>query len=192
MDKISIIHNDQGIIRYLDNYTHYTLDNIIENIKWRNDPITMFGKTYPQPRLTAWYGDPGITYTYSKITMVAAPWTPILKNIQEELFLNFKLNFNSVMLNYYRDGNDHMSFHSDDEKELGMNPTIASLSFGATRSFHLKHKKNPAKKVEKFELHSQSLLIMEKELQHFWLHKITKSVKIKEPRLNLTFRLILL
>ena len=187
---MQIIHNDQGIIRYQEKYLNYSMDQVLENIVWRNDPITMFGKTYPQPRLTAWYGDLGVSYTYSKITMEAKPWTPILKDIQQKIFIDFKLNFNSVLLNFYRDGHDHMSFHADDEKELGANPTIASLSIGATRSFQLKHKFDKNKAIKKIELTSQSLLLMENELQHFWHHRIAKSLKVKEPRLNLTFRYI--
>ena len=184
----------QGIVLYQENYLPhnetYSIQNITSNIAWRNDPITMFGKTYPQPRLTAWYGDDGLQYTYSKIKMIATPWTPILKLIRDQLQLTLQKPFNSVLLNFYRNGLDHMYYHADNEPELGMNPTIASLSFGATRIFQLKHRHDQSIAPLKINLESHSLLVMKDELQHFWLHKINKSMKVNEPRLNLTFRQI--
>ena len=187
--RVEVLNHD-GLVLYQGNYSQLSIDEITKNIVWRNDPITMFGKTYPQPRLTAWHGDPNISYTYSKIKMVTMEWTPLLKVLRDQLTEDLKTPFNAVLVNYYRDGNDHMSFHTDDEKELGVNPTIASLSFGATRSFHLKHRYDKTQPVKIFNLESQSLLVMKNELQHFWLHKIAKSARIKEPRLNLTFRMI--
>ena len=115
----------------------------------------------------------------------------MLKKIKDQLEVDLKTKFNSVLVNYYRDGNDHMSFHSDDEKELGLNPTIASISLGATRKFHLKHRYDKLLPTQIIDLESQSLLVMKNELQHFWLHKISKSTKVFQPRLNLTFRHIL-
>ena len=185
----------QGYVLYQENYLAqnetYTIQNITKNIVWRNDPITMFGKTYPQPRLTAWYGGEGIQYTYSKIKMTTTPWTPILKSIRDQLQDSLQTPFNSVLLNLYRTGLDHMSYHADNEPELGVNPTIASLSFGATRIFQLKHRYDQSIAPLKINLESHSLLVMKGELQHFWLHKINKSMKVSEPRLNLTFRQII-
>jgi alkylated DNA repair dioxygenase AlkB len=185
-----MIINHDGVVEYLENYTKFTIEEVSENLVWRNDPITMFGKTYPQPRLTAWHGEPGLHYTYSKIQMVSPGWTPVLLEIKNQLEIDLKTKFNSVLINYYRNGNDHMSYHSDDEKELGQNPVVASLSFGAARFFHLKHRYNNSMPTIKIALASQSLLVMKEELQHFWLHKISKSAKISEPRLNLTYRYI--
>ena len=166
------------------------IDEVTEGIKWRNDSITLYGKTFPQPRLTAWYGDSGVKYSYSNIHMQALPWTPVLLKLKTQLENDLNTRFNSVLVNYYRDGNDHMSYHSDDEKELGPNPIIASLSFGETRSFQLKHKFDLEKKTVVIPITDGSLVVMKDELQHFWQHKIAKTKKLIGPRVNLTFRMI--
>ncbi len=185
-----ILIEDDGFLTYQENYFDEKIDELFRDIEWRNDPITMFGKTYPQPRLTAWYGDAGIEYTYSKIKMSAKPWTTHLQKIKEKLETDLHVQFNSVLVNYYRDGSDHMSYHSDDEPELGPNPTIASLSFGAERIFQLKHKFQMKRSPIKISLQHGSLLVMGGDLQHFWVHKINKTAKPIGPRLNLTFRQI--
>lgn len=183
--------NRDGKLLYFENFLDaFTVDELIQDINWRNDPITMYGKTYPQPRLTAWYGEPGLIYTYSNIKMTALPWTPVLFNIKNLLEQTLDTTFNSVLLNYYRNGSDHMSYHADDEKELGPNPTIASLSFGAARNFQLKHRYDSSEKTFIKVLDHGSLLVMKDELQHFWVHKIAKTQKPIGPRLNLTFRKI--
>ncbi|QDK42887.1 alpha-ketoglutarate-dependent dioxygenase AlkB [Bacteriovorax stolpii] len=186
---IDIITED-GTLQYFEQYSDVKIDEVIEGIKWRNDSITLYGKTFPQPRLTAWYGDSGVKYSYSNIHMQALPWTPILLKLKTQLENDLNARFNSVLVNYYRDGNDHMSYHSDDEKELGPNPTIASLSFGETRSFQLKHKFDLEKKTVIIPITDGSLVVMKDELQHFWQHKITKTKKLIGPRVNLTFRMI--
>lgn len=187
------IHDHDGILQYQENYLSpsMTLERICEHIVWRNDFISMFGKVHPLPRLTAWHGDPGVEHTYSKIKMISPGWTPVLEKMRDQLYTDFNLSFNSVLINYYRDGNDHMSYHADDEQDLGINPTIASLSIGALRKFHLKHRFDKSLPTSIFELESHSLLMMKGELQYFWLHKISKSTKVREPRLNLTFRQII-
>ncbi len=184
------IINQDGIVLYQKKYTDELMENITKDIIWRNDSITMFGKTYPQPRLTAWYGENNVIYTYSKIKMQALPWTPVLLKLKNSLETNLGAKFNSVLINYYRNGQDHMSYHSDNEKELGKNPVIASLSFGATRKFILKHRYIKTNPLVALDLESQSLLVMSGELQEFWQHKIAKSAKIQSSRLNLTFRYI--
>jgi alkylated DNA repair dioxygenase AlkB len=184
------IHHHDGTIFYKENYVPYQIAELKEGVVWRNDSITFWGKTYPQPRLTAWHGDPGVEYKYSNIKMISPGWTPLLKSIRDQLFADLNISFNSVLINLYRDGNDHMSYHSDDEKSLGLNPTIASLSFGSTRKFLLKHRYKKEEKTISFNLESQSLLVMQDELQHFWLHKIAKNPKEKSERLNLTYRQI--
>nr|BDT27217.1 alpha-ketoglutarate-dependent dioxygenase AlkB [Bacteriovorax sp. HI3] len=186
---IDIITED-GTLQYFEQYSDIKIDDVIEGIKWRNDSITLYGKTFPQPRLTAWYGDPGVKYSYSNIHMQALPWTPVLLKLKTQLENDLNVRFNSVLVNYYRDGNDHMSYHSDDEKELGPNPTIASLSFGETRSFQLKHKFDLEKKTVIIPITDGSLVVMKDELQHFWQHKISKTKKLIGPRVNLTFRMI--
>ena len=158
------------------------------NIEWRQEYLTIFGKTHPTPRLTAWYGDAHCIYKYSGHTCLPLPWTSELLSIKNQLeqFASGH-TFNCVLLNYYRDGRDKMGWHADDEKELGQNPVIASVSFGATRRFDFKHK---VKREEKFslDLHSGSVLIMQGDLQHHWLHQLPAQKRIQEPRINLTFR----
>lgn len=185
------IFNDDGTLLYLSKYINYKIEDITKDLLWRNDPITMFGKTYPQPRMTAWHGEMGLVYTYSKIKMISPGWTPALLEIKNCLEIDLNTSFNSVLVNYYRDGSDHMSYHSDSEKELGVNPTIASISLGEKRKFQLKHKFKKNKESVSLELEDGSLVVMKDEIQHFWNHKITKSAKILGPRLNLTFRNIL-
>ncbi len=160
--------------------------------KWQQDSIKVFGKTYPQPRLTALYGEK--QYSYSGITMLPHSFTSTLFNIRtkiEEITFSKTngIKFNVVLLNLYRNGTDSIGWHSDDEKELGVNPKIASVSFGAERFFHLKHKKDKTLH-KKILLKSGSLLLMKGPTQHHYLHQIPKSKKIDQPRINLTFRIV--
>jgi alkylated DNA repair dioxygenase AlkB len=163
---------------------------INDTINWKQEEITFYGKTYPVPRKTAWYGYEGFNYTYSGISCNPDPWTKELLEIKRDIesFLPGE-DFNSVLLNLYRDGNDKVSWHADDEKGLGNNPTIASLSLGVTRYFDLKHKDNPELKM-RIDLTPGSLVVMTGELQHNWLHQIPVQKTIKEARINLTFRTI--
>lgn len=181
---------EEGVLQYLEGYSNEPMENILEGLAWRQDFITMYGKTHPLPRQTAWHGEKGLVHSYSKIKMVATEWTPSLLKLKNQLEEKLNTKFNSVLVNYYRDGNDHMSYHSDDEKELGLNPIIASLSFGETRSFQVKHKYDLNKKTLSLAITNGSLVIMKGELQHFWVHKIAKTTKKIGPRLNLTFRYI--
>jgi alkylated DNA repair dioxygenase AlkB len=160
-----------------------------ETTQWRQDKIRLFGKTYDQPRLVAWYADAGKVYTYSKITMQPQAWNATLLAIKHRIEAFTQLAFNSVLINYYRTGQDSMSWHSDDEPELGRNPAIASVSFGAERVFHFRHKSTSDK--VKIALPNGSLLLMQGETQHFWQHQIPKTKREIDPRINLTFRLIL-
>lgn len=182
--------NYDGTVLFQENYLNEKMEDILKDIVWRNDSITMFGKPHPQPRMTAWHGDKDLAYTYSNIKMISPGWTPSLLRIREKLESDLKIKFNSVLVNYYRNGKDHMSFHTDNERELGNNPVIASLSLGETRRFILKHKFDKTKEPLVIDLPSQSLLVMRDELQEFWVHKISKSTKIQGPRLNLTYRYI--
>jgi len=161
------------------------------NIQWKEEQIKMFGKTYLVPRKTAWYGEEQCVYEYSGIVCKPLPWNETLLEIKQavETQLN-NVAFNSVLLNLYRNGNDKMGWHADDEKELGINPIIASVSLGATRRFDLKHKKLPNEKHQ-FELNTGSLLVMLGETQHYWLHQIPAQKKVLGPRINLTFRSII-
>ena len=156
---------------------------------WKQETIKLYGKVLDIPRLTAWYGDAGKTYTYSGITVTPEPWTPELLHIRVRVEAIAGVAFNSVLLNYYRDQRDSVSWHSDDEPELGTNPIIASVSFGAKRPFQLKHRTDPKLRTS-VELTHGSLLLMYGTTQHYWKHQIPKSTKTHEPRINLTFRII--
>lgn len=164
------------------------LESLKNDIGWKQEHIKLFGKIHPTPRLVAWHGDPHCTYTYSGVVNHPNAWTPTLLTIKtrvEQLIHPHK--FNCVLLNYYRNGQDKMGWHSDDEKELGSNPVIASVSLGTTRRFDFKHK---TRRDEKFslDLHAGSVLIMQGDLQHHWLHQLPAQKRILEPRINLTFR----
>ncbi len=159
-------------------------------IQWKQEPIKMFGKLVMQPRLTAWYGDADKTYTYSGITMQPNPWTKELLLIKEKIETVSNAQFTSALLNLYRDGQDSMGWHRDNEKELGINPTIGSVSFGESRTFKLR---DYASKeiVRSIDLQHGSYLLMQGETQHFWEHQIPKTTKKKNLRINITFRKIL-
>ena len=158
-------------------------------IPWQQDTITVYGKTHPQPRLTALFGNEGKPYSYSNIVMQPHLWNPLLVFIKNEIEEICQENFTTVLLNFYRDGKDSNGWHADNEKELGTNPVIASVSFGAERSFHLKHNTIPEQKL-KITLEHGSLLMMKGTTQHFWKHQISKTAKPIGERINLTFRVI--
>lgn len=158
-------------------------------LKWKQEPITLFGKSQMQPRLTALYGN--ASYSYSGITMNPEPWTDELIKIKNKVEKFCGSTFNVVLCNLYRDGNDSMGWHSDDEKELGLNPVIASVSFGAKRKFQMKHKNETSLPVINSELTHGSLLLMKGKTQHFWKHAIPKQKYVTQSRINLTFRKII-
>jgi alkylated DNA repair dioxygenase AlkB len=162
---------------------------LLEQTPWQQDQITVYGKTHMQPRLTALYGNQGKSYSYSNIKMLPQQWTFLLQKIKFHIEDVSNVNFTSVLLNYYRNGSDSNGWHADDEKELGVNPIIASVSFGANRTFQLRH--NSEKNLRKnIVLEHGSLLIMKGATQHFWKHQIPKTAKLIGPRINLTFRVI--
>ncbi|HEX8251364.1 MAG TPA: alpha-ketoglutarate-dependent dioxygenase AlkB [Pyrinomonadaceae bacterium] len=165
-------------------------ENLFKEIKWRSDKIKLYGKEFDLPRKTAWYGEQEKSYKYSGIEMFPEPWTPTLLEIKQEIEKVSDTKFNSVMMNLYRDGNDGISWHTDAEPELGRNPTIASVSFGQTRRFMLRHRNNKELKFE-IELTHGSLLLMGGPTQHFWQHQIPKTSRKLKPRINLTFRVII-
>ncbi|CAM4043058.1 alpha-ketoglutarate-dependent dioxygenase AlkB [Psychrobacter arenosus] len=156
-------------------------------IRWQQDQVTMFGKTHNLPRLSAWYGDDDKPYTYSGITLQPKPWNDPLIALREALLPICKRGFNSVLLNWYRSGNDHISWHTDAEPELGPNPLIASINFGESRRFLLRRKEDHKIKLE-IPLHHGSVLVMAGALQHHWQHSVPKQAKVKGNRINLTFR----
>lgn len=167
-----------------DNY----LKTLLDTIDWKQEKMNMYGKELLFPRLTAWYGDNDKPYSFSGITLKPKQWTKDLLEIKSKVETKTDVSFNSVLLNRYRNGNDSISWHTDAEKELGKNPIIASVNFGATREFQLRH--IHTKEKLSIQLSHGSLLIMLGELQHFWQHQIPKTKKPVSERINLTFRVI--
>lgn len=162
---------------------------LLREIPWQQDNIKVFGKEHAQPRLTALFGNDGKPYSYSNITMQPHPWNLLLQKIKSHVESVTETQFTTVLLNYYRDGRDSNGWHADNEKELGLNPTIASVSLGSERMFQLKHNTDPSLR-QNILLEHGSLLIMKGTTQHFWKHQIPKTNKPLGGRINLTFRVI--
>ena len=160
-----------------------------ETISWQQDDIKVFGKVYAQPRLTAFYGNGPKSYSYSNIRMQPRPFTKELLEIKQEIEAIDCDVFNSCLLNLYRNGKDSNGWHADDEKELGQDPIIASISLGEERPFHLRYKRN-TKVKHKIVLGHGSLLLMKGSTQHHWQHQIPKTTKPIAERINLTFRIL--
>jgi alkylated DNA repair dioxygenase AlkB len=159
-----------------------------KNIKWKQDSINLYGKNMLLPRITSWFGDTGKSYSYSGINSNPNEWNAGLVSIKNSIEEVAGVKFNSVLMNWYRDGEDHLNWHADDEKELGVNPIIASVNFGATRDFVLR--RNDKSSKINIPLNHGTLLIMKGECQHYWQHSVPKRKKVKDTRINLTFRFI--
>lgn len=192
-DKIILPLSD-GIFEYYPSFFNIEKANELfrlleKDITWQQDTITVFGKTHPQPRLTALYGNNGKSYQYSNIVMHPKSFSPLLTHIKEEIEAVCNQNFTTVLLNLYRDGNDSNGWHSDNEKELGRDPIIASLSLGEERIFHIKH--NTKEEKFKINLENGSLLLMKHGSQIHYKHQLPKTKLSKNSRINLTFRTIL-
>lgn len=164
-------------------------DSLLRQTPWRQESITLYGKTHAVPRLSHWVADESGDYSYSNITMAANPWTPELEELKTRVECLSGNSFNSVLLNYYRDGQDSNGWHSDDEPELGRSPVIASLSLGAVRDFRMRHKIKRELPPTTIALEHGSLLVMKGETQHYWQHTIPKRANVG-ARINLTFRTI--
>jgi alkylated DNA repair dioxygenase AlkB len=164
------------------------LTQLTAEVAWEQRAIRIFGQHIPQPRLTAWYGDPAAHYTYSGLTWEPRPWTPVLLALRHLVEAAANAPFNSLLLNYYRDCRDSMGWHADDEPELGLEPTIASLSLGATRRFRLRPQPGLVHAPFGLDLPSGSLLLMRGPAQQYWQHALPKTARPVGPRLNLTFR----
>lgn len=165
------------------------MTTLLEEIEWKQDEISMYGKRINLPRLSAWYGENEKSYTYSGIKLEPKPWIGCLLDIKSRIELEANVKFSSVLLNRYRNGQDYVGWHSDSEKELGTNPVIGSVNFGATRKFQFRMASD---KTEKFELDLKhgTLLIMQGQTQHYWQHQIPKTTTKIGERINLTFRVI--
>ncbi len=160
-----------------------------KNILWQHNQIKIFGKDIFLPRYSAWYGDSHTTYTYSGLTLHPKPWNSGLMYIKQQIDKIAKVHFNSVLMNWYRDGKDYINWHSDAERELGKNPVIGSINFGATRRFLIRQIHNKKEQIE-IPLKNGTLLIMKGALQHYWQHSIPKEKKVEDIRINLTFRVV--
>lgn len=191
---VNLLPND-GIVNYYGPVMDHPeaqryYDVLLKSIEWKNDEAIIFNKRIITKRKAAWYGDTNYAYTYSNTTKFALPWT---KELLELKLLSEKLTqaaYNSCLLNLYHDGDEGMAWHSDDEKTLAKNGAIASLSFGAERKFSFKHKQT--KETVSLVLEHGSLLVMKGTTQTNWLHRLPPTKKIHQPRVNLTFRTIVL
>ena len=188
--SVNLLPRD-GIVEYLGRvFSSEESDTLFHELlatsPWQPDEVILFGQKRILSRKVAWMGDAGFTYSYSGTSKTASPWTAPLKSIRELVEKLCGQAFNSCLLNLYHDGSEGMGWHSDDEKTLGRNPVIASVSFGAERPFRFKHRLT--KEVIPLILENGSLLVMKGETQHHWLHALPKTTKVKAPRINLTFR----
>jgi alkylated DNA repair dioxygenase AlkB len=165
------------------------MQQLTDTIAWKQESMKMYGKPVLFPRLMAWHGDAATAYRFSGNTFAPAPWTPLLLQIRDRITPVSGHAYNSVLLNLYRNGNDSMGWHADDEPELGPQPVIASVNFGATRRFMLRYKSDHSRKYE-LPLQHGSLLIMKGALQQYWEHQVPKTAKPATGRINLTFRFI--
>ena len=193
MNSEIVAHNDLKI-RIEDNFfdsnqSDEFLNKLIKNLSWESMMIKMFGKDLKIPRLQCWIGDEGCDYKYSGKKLNRQDWSSELLQIRKKIFRDLKIDFNSVLANYYRDGKDSMGWHSDDEKELGPNPTIASISFGSERNLYFRNK--ITKETISIPQAHGCLIVIDGKTQKNWQHSIKKTQKIIGPRINLTFRNII-
>ena len=193
MNNEIVAHNDLKI-RIEDNFFNSNqsdelLNKLIKNLSWESMMIKMFGKDLRIPRLQCWIGDEGCDYKYSGKKLNRQDWSSELLQIRKKIFRDLKIDFNSVLANYYRDGKDSMGWHSDDEKELGPNPTIASISFGSERNLYFRNK--ITKETISIPQAHGCLIVIDGKTQKNWQHSIKKTQKIIGPRINLTFRNII-
>ena len=181
---------EDGSVRYfgtiLERGGTELMARLLEETPWAPDELVMFGKRITTKREVAWMGDEGFCYRYSGTEKVAAPWSPAVQESRELIEAKLERSFNSCLLNLYHDGGEGMGWHSDDEPELEPDAPIASLSLGAERRFRFRHKES--RRTVDVVLEPGSLLVMEGETQRFWQHSLPKTTKVKEPRVNLTFR----
>lgn len=166
------------------------LQSCLQNIDWQQETLFLYGRHVQVPRLVAWYGDAQATYRYSGKNHIPLPWTGTLSSLKKMLESRLQVEFNAVLLNLYRNGDDSMSWHADDEAELGEQPVIASLSLGAERDFQFRNRHAPDRKLN-ISLPHGSLLVMRNDCQRNWQHQLPKRKRCSEVRVNLTFRRII-
>jgi alkylated DNA repair dioxygenase AlkB len=189
-EKINL--NDGGLIYFPmffdENEAIYYFNELWNTIDFQQNEIKIFGKTFPTPRLESFHSKENKYYSYSGIKLPSKPFNVTLGKLLENVEQATKSKFNCVLINLYRDGSDGNGWHADNEKELGPNPIIASLSFGATRRFDLRN--NLTTEKYSINLNSGDLLWMDNRIQNNYKHQIAKTKKVSEPRINLTFRYI--
>ncbi len=183
-DGSAVLHN----LFFNEDFTHDAFEFLRENTPWEQPEIVMFGKKHKQSCLSTWHSDAGVNYVYSGVERMAHPMNEILCEIRRRCEVVANSKFNSVLVNLYRDGSAGMGWHSDNEAINGREPTIASVSLGATRRFDLRHRET--KQTVKVDLEDGSLLVMSGLSQQCWVHQIAKTAKPVGPRINLTFRLV--
>lgn len=176
---------DYGVV-YSTNESKLIMDRLLTEIPWRSDTAFIYGKHITTKRKVAWFGDEGFNYNYSNQTRAALAWTELLLELKKKVSEYCKCEYNSVLLNLYHDGSEGMGWHSDDEKELGDMPNVASLSFGAVRRFDMRHKESSETISQSLE--PGGLIVMSGQSQARWRHQVPKQLRVKEPRINLTFR----
>ena len=188
--KLNLLPYDGEVYYYgriLDDaQSQRSFETFMQDIQWKNDEAIIFGKHFITKRKVAWYGDAGYSYTYSKTTKEALSWTPELLILRDQIQQLTRAVYNSCLLNLYHSGEEGMAYHSDDEKALGKNSAIASVSFGAERRFLFRHRES--KETIELYLSPGSLLVMQGSTQSHWVHRLPIAKKVKEPRVNLTFR----
>jgi alkylated DNA repair dioxygenase AlkB len=162
---------------------------LLNEQNWPDNRYVVAGRQFILPRLQTWHADPGIRYSYSNNLLETRPWTPLLSGIRAKVESYLKFSFNSVLVNLYRNGDDYVGWHSDNEPELGEQPFIASLTFGAERQFKFRHKKSSEN--GRILLRSGTLLIMHPDFQHYWLYSVPIDKSVTEGRINLTFRKVM-
>jgi len=193
--SVEVIQRDGLALRYWRNWlvdADAVMEQLLALVPWSQDTITMWGKTHPIPRLTCWMGDPGCHYTYSGVSNPIEPWIPAVQTLRRQVEAAVGCRFNSLLLNHYRDGRDKLDWHADDEPELDPLQPIASLSLGAARSFRLKPRLPVGRggEVLAYELGDGDLLVMDPPTQEYWLHQVPRRLRVRDPRINLTFRVI--
>ena len=169
--------------------TSQIFQQIMDETPWEMPEMVMFGKKYPQAGLSTWFTNTGVNYVYSGITRVPHAMTPMLTRVLDRCASKSGAEYNSVLVNLYRDGSDSVSWHSDNEVVNGSEPTIASESLGATRRFDLRHKESG--EIVRVDLEDGSLLVMSGLSQHCWVHQIAKTKTKVGPRINLTYRQVI-
>lgn len=185
MDGSAVLHE-----QFLDaSLATLAFREIHENNRWESHEIIVHGQKHREPRLSTWHADDGIRYTYSNLQRIPVEWTPMLLRLRELCEQASGATFNSVLVNLYRDGNDGVGWHADDERENGPEPVIASLSLGASRRFDFQHRF--LKRVESVQLNAGDLVVMSGASQRQWVHRIAKTKRQVGPRINLTFRTVI-